>query len=140
MGLRPVGIDCRDFTDGSKTHLTVTNRAVTTEPSPQAIGGQSSMAVTKASPETSSSGRFSGSMRPAQTPLRRIHERGRMISASTMPPSLRSTVMDNLAQVAWSGSGCGSTSERLGVLVVTRDPIGTDSMGTSSCVRVATVA
>ena len=27
-----------------------------------------------------------------------------MISASTMPPSLRSTVMDSLAQVAWSGS------------------------------------
>jgi hypothetical protein len=52
MGLRPVHIDCRDFTDGSQTHLTVTNRAVTTEPSPQAIGGQSSMAVTKASPET----------------------------------------------------------------------------------------
>jgi hypothetical protein len=26
-GLRPVRIDCRDFTDGSKTHLTVTNRA-----------------------------------------------------------------------------------------------------------------
>jgi hypothetical protein len=30
MGLRPVHIDCRDFTDGSQTHLTVTNRAVTT--------------------------------------------------------------------------------------------------------------
>jgi hypothetical protein len=27
-----------------------------------------------------------------------------MISASTMPPSLRSTVIDSLAQVAWSGS------------------------------------
>jgi hypothetical protein len=27
-----------------------------------------------------------------------------MISASTMPPSLRSTVMDTLAQVAWSGA------------------------------------
>jgi hypothetical protein len=27
-----------------------------------------------------------------------------MISASTMPPSLRSMVMDTLAQVAWSGS------------------------------------
>ena len=61
------------------------------------------MAVTKASPETSSSGRFSGSMRPAHRPLSKIHERGRMISASTMPPSLRSTVMDTLAQVAWSG-------------------------------------
>jgi hypothetical protein len=140
MGLRPVHIDCRDFTDGSKTHLTVTNRAVTTEPSPTAIGGQSSMAVTKASPGTSSSGRFSGSMRPAQTPLRRIHERGLMISASTMPPSLRSTVMDNLAQVAWSGSGCGSTSKRLGFLVGTQAPIGTDSMGTCSSVRVATDA
>ena len=82
----------------------VTNRAVTTEPSPDAIGGQSSMEVTNASPETSSSGRLNGSMRPAQMPLRRIHERGRMISASTMPPSLRSMVMDTLAQVAWSGS------------------------------------
>jgi hypothetical protein len=121
MGLRPVHIDCRDFTDGSQTHLTVTNRAVTTEPSPSAIGGQSSMQVTKANPETSSSGRLNGSMRPAQTPLRRIHERGRMIWASTMPPSLRSTVMDTLAQVAWSGSGCGSTSKRLGFLVGTRD-------------------
>ena len=79
----------------------VTNRAVTTEPSPPAIGGQLSMAVTKASPETSSSGRFSGSIRPAQRPISNIHERGRMISASTMPPSLRSTVMDTLAQVAW---------------------------------------
>ena len=74
------------------------------EPSPQAIGGQSSMEVTKASPEISSSGRFSGNMRPAHRPLRRIHERGRMISESTMPPSLRSTVMESLAQVAWSGS------------------------------------
>jgi len=74
------------------------------EPSPPAIGGQSSMEVTNASPETSSSGRLNGSMRPAQMPLRRIHERGRMISASTMPPSLRSMVMDTLAQVAWSGS------------------------------------
>jgi hypothetical protein len=120
MGLRPVRIDCRDFTDGSKTHLTVTNRAVTTEPSPSAIGGQSLMAVTNASPETSSSGRFSGNMRPAHRPLARIHERDRMISASTMPPSLHSKVMDNLAQVAWSGSGCGSTSERLGFLVGTR--------------------
>ena len=99
MGLRPVHIDCRDFTDGSQTHLTVTNRAVTTEPSPSAIGGQSTMAVTIASPETSSSGRLNGSIRPAQMPLRRIHERGRIISASTMPPSLRSTVIDNLAQV-----------------------------------------
>jgi hypothetical protein len=35
-----------------------------------------------------------------------------------------------LAQVAWSGSGCGSTSKRLGFLVGTRAPIGTDSMGT----------
>ena len=140
MGLRPVRIDCRDFTDGSQTHLTVTNRAVTTEPSPQAISGQSSMAVTKASPETPSSGRLNGSIRPAKMPLRRIHERGRMISASTMPPSLRSTVMDNLAQVAWSGSGCGSTSKRLGFLVGTRAPIGTDSMGTYSSVRVATDA
>jgi hypothetical protein len=130
MGLRPVRTDCRNFTDGSKTHLTVTNRAVTTEPSPSAIGGQSSIAVTKASPETSSSGRFSGSIRPAHRPLSNIHERGRMISASTMPPSLRSTVMDTLAQVAWSGSGCGSTSKRLGFLVGTRAPIGTDSMGT----------
>jgi hypothetical protein len=72
------------------------------EPSPSAIGGQSSMAVTNASPETSSSGRFSGSIRPAQMPLARIHERGRMISESTMPPSLRSTVIEILAQVAWS--------------------------------------
>jgi hypothetical protein len=77
--------------------------------------------ATKASPETSSSGRFSGSMRPAHRPLSNIHERGRMIWASTMPPSLRSTVMDTLAQVAWSGSGCGSTSKRLGFLVGTRD-------------------
>lgn len=53
-----------------------------------------------------------------------------MISASTMPPSLRSTVIDTLAQVAWLGSGCGSTSKRLGFLVGTRAPIGTDSMGT----------
>jgi len=53
------------------------------------------MAVTNASPETSSSGRLNGSIRPAHKPLRRIHERGRMISASTMPPSLRSTVIDN---------------------------------------------
>ena len=82
----------------------VTKRAVTTEPSPSAIGGQSSMAVTNASPETSSSGRFSGSIRPAHRPLANIHERGRMISASTMPPSLRSTVMDNLAHDAWLGS------------------------------------
>jgi hypothetical protein len=74
------------------------------EPSPPAIGGQSSMAVTKASPETSSSGRLNGSMRPAQMPLRRIHERGQIISASTIPPSLRSQVIDSLAQVAWSGS------------------------------------
>ena len=96
------------------------------------------MAVTNASPETSISGRLNGSMRPAQMPLRRIHERGRIISASTMPPSLRSTVMDTLAQVAWSGSGCGSTSKRLGFLVGTRDPIGTDSIGTSCSVRVAT--
>ena len=72
------------------------------EPSPPAIGGQSSMAVTNANPETSSSGRLNGSMRPAQMPLRRIHERGRIISASTMPPSLRSTVIEILAQVAWS--------------------------------------
>ena len=100
MGLRPVHFDCRDFTDGSQTHLTVTNRAVTTEPSPSAIGGQSSTQVTKANPETSSSGRLNGSMRPAQTPLRRIHERGRMISASTMPPSLPSAVIDSLTQVA----------------------------------------
>ncbi len=78
----------------------VTKRAVTTEPSPSAIDGQSSMAVTNASPETSSSGRFSGNMRPAQMPLRRIQERGRMISASTMPPSLRSTVIDSLAHDA----------------------------------------
>jgi hypothetical protein len=130
MGLRPVRIDCRNFTDGSKTHLAVSSRAVTTEPSPPAIGGQSSMAVTNASPETSSSGRLNGSIRPTQMPLRRIHERGRMISASTMPPSLPSAVIDSLAQVAWLGSGCGSTSERLGFLVGTRAPIGTDSMGT----------
>ncbi|MCY2999856.1 MAG: hypothetical protein NT168_17290 [Planctomycetota bacterium] len=57
-----------------------------------------------------------------------------------MPPSLRSTVIDNLAQVAWSGSGWGSTSKRLGFLVGTRAPIGTDSMGICSCVRVATAA
>ncbi len=62
------------------------------------------MAVINANPETSSSGRLNGSMRPAQMQLLRIHERGRMISASTMPPSLRSTVIDSLAQVAWSGS------------------------------------
>jgi hypothetical protein len=36
-----------------------------------------------------------------------------------------------LAQVAWLSSGCGSTSKRLGFLVGTRAPIGTDSMGTS---------
>ncbi|MFM8571387.1 MAG: hypothetical protein ACKOAU_07305 [Pirellula sp.] len=70
--------------------------------------------LTTPSPETSSSGRFSGSIRPAHRPLANTHERGRMISASTMPPSLRSTVMDNLAHVAWSGSGCESTSQRLG--------------------------
>lgn len=58
----------------------------------------------KASPETSSTGRFSGSIRPAHRPLANIHERGRISSASTMPPSLRLTVMDTLAQVAWSGS------------------------------------
>ena len=81
------------------------------EPSPSAIGGQSSMAVTNASPETSSSGRFSGNMRPAHRPLARIHERGRMISASTLPPSLRSTVMDTLAQVAWSGSRLSAVRE-----------------------------
>ena len=34
------------------------------------------------------------------------------------------------SQVAWLGSGCGSTSKRLGFLVGTRAPIGTDSMGT----------
>ena len=56
--------------------------------------------VTKASPETSSSGRLNGSIRPAQMPLRRIHERGRMISASTMPPSLPSAVIDSLAHDA----------------------------------------
>jgi hypothetical protein len=55
------------------------------------------MELTNASPETSSSGRFSGSTRAAHRPLANIHERGRMISASTMPPSLRSTVIDNLA-------------------------------------------
>jgi hypothetical protein len=65
----------------------VTNRAVTTEPSPPAIGGQSSMAVTNASPETSSSGRFSGNNWPAQRPLSNIHERGRMISASIVDQS-----------------------------------------------------
>ena len=70
------------------------------EPSPSAIGGQSSMAVTNASPETSSSGRLNGSMRPAHNPLARIHERGRMISASTMPPSLRLTVIESLAHDA----------------------------------------
>jgi|688.fasta_scaffold954370_1 hypothetical protein len=116
MGLRPVRIDCRNFTDGLKAHLAVSSLAVTTELSPSAIGGQSSMAVSKASPETSSSGRLNCSIRPAQMPLRRIHERGRIISASKMPPSLRATVIDNLAQVAWSGSGCGSTSKRIGVL------------------------
>jgi hypothetical protein len=78
------------------------------EPSPSAIGGQSSMPVTKAKPETSSSGRVSGSIRPAQRPLANIHERGRMISASTMPPSLRSTVIDNLAQ---TGSGWGASQQ-----------------------------
>ena len=60
------------------------------EPSPLEIGGQSSMAVTKASPETSSSGRFSGNMRPAHRPLSNIHERGRMISASTIHAPLPS--------------------------------------------------
>jgi hypothetical protein len=40
-----------------------------------------------------------------------------------MPPSLPSAVIDSLAQVAWSGSGCGSTSNRLGFLVGTRAPI-----------------
>jgi hypothetical protein len=43
--------------------------------------------ATKASPETSSSGRFSGSMRPAHRPLSNIHERGRMIWASTIDQS-----------------------------------------------------
>ncbi len=57
--------------------------------------------------------------------------------ASTIPPSLRSTVIDNFSQVAWSGSGCGSTSKRLGFSVGTRAPIGTDSMGTCICVPVA---
>ena len=122
--------ECDEGALGTTWTSRVTNRAVTTEPSPPAIGGQSSMAVTNASPEASSSGTFSGSIRPAQRPLSNIHERGRMISASTMPLSLRSTVIDTLAQVAWSGSGCGSTSKRLGFLVGTRDPIGTDSMGT----------
>jgi hypothetical protein len=50
-------------------------------------------------------GRLNGSIRPAQRPLANIHDRGRMISASTMPPSLRSTVIESLAQVDWSGSG-----------------------------------
>ena len=48
------------------------------EPSPPAIGGQSSMDVTNASLETSSSGRLNGSIRPAQMPLRRIQERSRI--------------------------------------------------------------
>jgi hypothetical protein len=48
-------------------------------------------------------GRLNGSIRPAQRPLANIHDRGRMISASTMPPSLRSTVIGNLSQVDWSG-------------------------------------
>ena len=86
------------------------------EPSPSAIGGQSSMEVTMAKPETSNSGRFNGNSRPAQMLFASIQERGRMISASTMPPSLRSTVIVSFAQVAWSGSGCGSTSQRLGGL------------------------
>jgi hypothetical protein len=60
--------------------------------------------ATTASPETSSSGRFSGSMRPAHRPLSNIHERGRMISASTMPPSLPSAVIDSLAHDACLGS------------------------------------
>jgi hypothetical protein len=67
------------------------------EPSPFAIGGQSSMAVTNASPETSNSGRFNGNSRPAQMLLANIHEQGRMISASTMPPSFLSTVIESLA-------------------------------------------
>jgi len=43
-------------------------------------------------------------MRPAHKLLAKIQELGRMISESTMPPSLRSTVIESLAQVAWSGS------------------------------------
>ncbi|MFN6138976.1 MAG: hypothetical protein ACK480_10840 [Planctomycetota bacterium] len=70
------------------------------EPSPLAIGGQSSMAVTNANPETSSSGRFIGKMRHAHRPLANIHAQRRMISASTMPPSLRSTVIESLAHDA----------------------------------------
>ena len=62
------------------------------------------MAVTNASPETSSSGRFSASMRPVHRPLARIHEQCRMISASTMPPSLPSAVIDSLAHDACLGS------------------------------------
>jgi hypothetical protein len=58
------------------------------------------MDVTIAKPETSNSGRFNGKSRPAQMPLARIHERGRISSASTMPPSLRSTVIDSFAHVA----------------------------------------
>ena len=42
-----------------------------------------------AKPETSSSGRFNGKSRTAQMPFARIHARGRISSASTMPPSLR---------------------------------------------------
>ena len=94
--------------------------------------------VTKAGPETSSSGRFGGSIRPAHRPLANIRVRGRMISASTMPPSLRSALIKSLAQVSWSGSGCGSTSKRLGFLVGTRAPMVSVSMGTSCSVRVAT--
>ena len=69
-------------------------------PSPSEINGQSSMEVSKATPETSSSGRFSGSVRPAHRPLANIHDLGRMISASTMPPSLPSAVIDILAHDA----------------------------------------
>ena len=45
-------------------------------------------------------------MRPAQMPLAKIHERGRMTSASTMPPSRRSTVIESLAHpgMRWTAS------------------------------------
>jgi hypothetical protein len=57
------------------------------------------MDVTIAKPETSNSGKFNGKSRPTQMPLARIQARGRISSASTIPPSLRSTVIDSFAHV-----------------------------------------
>jgi hypothetical protein len=45
-------------------------------------------------------------------------------------------VIDNFAQVAGSGSACGATSQRLGFLVGTREPIDSDSIATFRCTSV----